>query len=260
MLPLLSVAAALAYVALLAAFVVWYPALKLVWLFVLPLVLLVPGRSFSSYLIDFFPAALVAAVSVAGVPRSEVLDAGSGVRRWVARSAVAVPLVASAAVCAVAFTSAPLDLSVIAIHTSQATLRLDSVTVTVHNSTGQELTPHFLVDTGNQHPMGFWSQVTPGGQLDARGGCNGHRSPPPRRIHLVAAARLALAGRGLHDLAERAQHLAVASLVARASGVRRTSPEGPDRSPIWHPPAPAPGVGNLRILPANGGKLSASRR
>jgi hypothetical protein len=166
----LSVAAALAYVALLAAFVVWYPALKLVWLFVLPLVLLVPGRSFSSYLIDFFPAALVAAVSVAGVPRSEVLDAGSGVRRWVARSAVAVPLLASAAVCAVAFTSAPLDLSIIAIHTSQATLRLDSVTVTVHNSTGQELTPRFLVDTGNQHPMGFWSQVTPGGQLELAAG------------------------------------------------------------------------------------------
>ena len=169
-LPLLSVAAALAYVALLAAFVVWYPALKLVWLFVLPLVLLVPGRSFSSYLIDFFPAALVAAVSVVGVPRSEVLDAGSAVRRWVARSAVFVPLLASAAVCVVAFTSAPLDLSVVAIHTSQATLRLDSVTITVHNSTGHQVTPHFLVDTGEQHPMGFWTQVTPGGQLELAAG------------------------------------------------------------------------------------------
>jgi uncharacterized membrane protein len=165
-LPLLSVAAALAYVALLAAFVVWYPALKLVWLFVLPLVLLVPGRSFSSYLIDFFPAALVAAVSVLGVPRSKVLDTGSTVRRWVARSAVVVPVLGAAAVCVVAFTSAPLDISVVAVHTSQATLRLDSVTVTVHNSTGQQVIPHFLVDTGDQHPMGFWSQVTPGGQLE----------------------------------------------------------------------------------------------
>ncbi len=169
-LPLLSVAAALAYVALLAAFVVWYPALKLVWLFVLPLVLLVPGRSFSSYLIDFFPAALVAAVSVVGVPRSEVLDAGSAARRWVARSAVGVPLLASAVVCVIAFTSAPLDLSVVAIHTSQATLRLDSVTVTVHNTTGHQVTPHFLVDTGEQHPMGFWTQVTPGGQLELAAG------------------------------------------------------------------------------------------
>jgi uncharacterized membrane protein len=169
-LPLLSVAAALAYVALLAAFVVWYPALKLVWLFVLPLVLLVPGRSFSSYLIDFFPAALVAAVSVVGVPRSGVLDAGSAARRWVARSAVGVPLLASAVVCVIAFTSAPLDLSVVAIHTSQATLRLDSVTVTVHNTTGHQVTPHFLVDTGEQHPMGFWTQVTPGGQLELAAG------------------------------------------------------------------------------------------
>ena len=88
-LPLLSVAAALAYVALLAAFVVWYPAMKVVWLFVLPVVLLVPGRSFSGYLIDFFPAALVAAVTVAHVPRTARVDAGSAARRWVARSAVA---------------------------------------------------------------------------------------------------------------------------------------------------------------------------
>lgn len=169
-LPLLSVAAALAYVVLLAAFVIWYPALKLVWLFALPLVLLVPGRSFSSYLIDFFPAAVVAAVSVAAVPRSEALDVGSTRRRWVVRSAVVVSVLATAAVCAIAFTSAPLDLSVVAVHTSQATLRLDSVTVTVHNTTGQEITPHFLVDLGNQHPVGFWTQVTPGGQVQLAAG------------------------------------------------------------------------------------------
>ena len=169
-LPLLSVAAALAYVALLAAFVVWYRAMKIVWLFLLPLVLLVPGRSFSSYLIDFFPAALVAAVSVVSVPRSNVVDTGSPMRRWVARCAVAVPVLASAAVCVVAFTSAPLDLSVVTIRTSQATLRLDSVTVTVHNSSGQRMAPHFLVDLGNEHPSGFWAQVVPGGQLELDAG------------------------------------------------------------------------------------------
>jgi hypothetical protein len=59
---------------------------------------------------------------------------------------------------------------VVAIHTSQATLRLDSVTVTVHNTTGHQVTPHFLVDTGEQHPMGFWTQVTPGGQLELAAG------------------------------------------------------------------------------------------
>lgn len=169
-LPLLSVAAALAYVALVAAFIVWYPAMKVVWLFVLPLVLLVPGRSFSSYLIDFFPAALVAAVSVVAIPRAVGLDAGTPMRQWVGRAAVAVPVVASAAVCAVAFTSAPLNLAVVAVRTSQATLRLDAVTVTVHNSTGHQIEPHFLVDLGDQHPSGFWTQVTPGGQLELNAG------------------------------------------------------------------------------------------
>lgn len=164
-LPLLSVAAALAYVALAAAFVVWYPAMKVVWLFVLPLVLLVPGRSFSGYLIDFFPAALVAAVTVVGVPRAVGADARPPAHRWVARSAVGVPALASAAVCVVAFTSAPLDLSVVAVRTSQATLRLDAVTVTVHNLTGHRVTPHFLVALDSTHPSGFWAPASPGGQL-----------------------------------------------------------------------------------------------
>ncbi len=164
-LPLLSVAAALAYLALLAAFVVWYPAMKVVWLFVLPVVLLVPGRSFSSYLIDFFPAALVAAVTVVGVPRADRVDAGPPARRWVARSAVGVPALASAAVCVLAFTSAPLDLSVVAVRTSQATLRLDAVTVTVHNLTGSRVIPHFLVAIDSTHPSGFWTPVSPQGQL-----------------------------------------------------------------------------------------------
>ncbi|HEY6428385.1 MAG TPA: hypothetical protein VIX84_14270, partial [Acidimicrobiales bacterium] len=169
-LPLLSVAAALAYVAFLAAFVVWYPAMKVVWLFLLPLVLLVPGRSFSSYLIDFFPAALAAATSVVAVPRTARVDAGAPARRWVARSAVGVPVLASAAVCAVAFTSAPLDLSVVAVRTSQATLRLDAVTVTVHNLTGQRLTPHFLVAIDSDHPSGFWTPVNPQGELALEAG------------------------------------------------------------------------------------------
>ncbi len=171
-LPLLSVAAALAYIALLAAFVVWYPAMKVVWLFVLPLVLLVPGRSFSGYLIDFFPAALVAAVSVVRVPQAARADAERPARRWVARSAVGVPALASAAFCVLAFTSAPLDLSVVAVRTSQATLRLDAVTVTVHNLTGNRVTPHFMVAIDSTHPSGFWTPVRPGGQLALAAGAS----------------------------------------------------------------------------------------
>ena len=164
-LPLLSVAALLAYLALIAAFVVSYPAMKVVWLFVLPIVLLVPGRSFSSYLIDFFPAALLAAVTVARVPRAAPVAADPRARRWVARSAVGVPALASAAVCVLAFTSAPLDLSVVAVGTSQTTLRLDSVTVTVHNLHADRVTPHFMVAIDSSHPSGFWTPVSPQGQL-----------------------------------------------------------------------------------------------
>jgi uncharacterized membrane protein len=172
-LPLLSVAGALAYVALLAAFVVWYPAMKVVWLFVLPVVLFVPGRSFSGYLIDFFPAALVAAWSVAGVPRAARVDAGPTARRCAAGLAVSAPALASVAVCVLAFTSAPLDLSVVAVRTSQATLRLDAVTVTVHNLTGHRVTPHFLVAIDSTHPSGFWVPASPRGQLVLGAGATG---------------------------------------------------------------------------------------
>jgi uncharacterized membrane protein len=161
--PLLSVAAALAYLTLLAAFVVWYPAMKIVWLLVLPIVLLVPARSFSSYLVDLFPAAVVAVVTVRrveavdGATSAARLDTGSPARRWSVRAAVGIPALASAVVCALAFTSAPLDVYVVGVRTSQATLRLNAVTVTVHNSSGQSVTPLFMVVLDSSHPSGFWT-------------------------------------------------------------------------------------------------------
>jgi uncharacterized membrane protein len=161
--PLLSVAAALAYLTLLAAFVVWYPAMKIVWLLVLPIVLLVPARSFSSYLVDLFPAAVVAVVTVRrveavdGATAAARLDTGSPARRWSVRAAVGIPALASAVVCALAFTSAPLDVYVVGVRTSQATLRLNAVTVTVHNSSGQSVTPLFMVVLDSSHPSGFWT-------------------------------------------------------------------------------------------------------
>jgi hypothetical protein len=170
-LPLLSVAGALAYLALLAAFVVWYRAMKVVWLMVLPMVLLVPGRSFSNYLIDLFPAALVAAVTVRKVGGAEetagvvCLDTGTPIRRWSVRAAVAIPALASAAVAALAFSSAPLDLYVVGVRTSQATLRLDAVTLTVHNASGQRVTPRFMVVLDSSHPSGFWTPAHHNGPL-----------------------------------------------------------------------------------------------
>lgn len=156
-LTLLSVAGVLAYAALLAAFILWYPRLKGAWLFLLPVVLFVPARSFSDYLIDFFPAALVAILTVATVPvRAET----RAVRRWPVRTVVGLPVAAAMAVCAVAFTSAPLQLTVATFRTSDAAQRLDSVTVTVRNLTGGTVRPHFMVALGSNHPTGFWMPAT----------------------------------------------------------------------------------------------------
>jgi hypothetical protein len=153
-LTLLSVAGFLVLAALWVAFVWWYPRLKRIWLLALPLALLVPPRSLSSYLVDFIPAALVAALTVS--PVSTGAPAPRATRWWPGLLAVTSPLLAAGVVGAIAFTSAPLQLEVRAIHTSDHTQELDSVTVTVHNLTGHSVRPHFMVSLDSNHPEGFW--------------------------------------------------------------------------------------------------------
>jgi uncharacterized membrane protein len=155
-LSLLSLAGAFVYLALLVAYVLWFPVLKRSWLFLLPIVLFVPPRSLSSYLIDFFPVAIVGALTVAA-PAAMQREAHSPARNWRAGLAVAAPLAVATAIGAVAFTSAPLDLAVTGFRTSNATQELDSVTVFVRNSTGHAVTPHFMVSIGASHPNGFWT-------------------------------------------------------------------------------------------------------
>ena len=76
-LPLLTVASgALVLLTLLLAFVVWYPAMKRIWMLVLPVIFFVAPRSLSTYLLDLLPAALVAAVSVAPARRRDRQPAG----------------------------------------------------------------------------------------------------------------------------------------------------------------------------------------
>ncbi len=64
---MLSVAGGLALVTVVTAFALWYPHLKRIWLLLLPIPLFFSPRSLSSYLVDLFPAAVVAALSVHGV-------------------------------------------------------------------------------------------------------------------------------------------------------------------------------------------------
>ena len=177
-LTLLTVAGALVFVALVAAFLLWYPRLKPVWLFLVPAVLFFPARSLSSYLVDLFPAALVAALTVAaarvpalpavrsapsanGVPADTPPPAPTARGRWAPRAVVAVPLLAALALTVAAFASPPLQLSVDGFRTADGTQQLTAVRVTVRNLTDRAITPHFAVDLGSSHPSGFWTP--PGG-------------------------------------------------------------------------------------------------
>jgi uncharacterized membrane protein len=154
-LPMLSVAAALVYLALLGALVAWYPGMKRIWLLVLPLVFFVAPRSLLSYLLDLLPAAIVAAVTVATAPRPALVPAGG---RWKVPLGLAalVPAAAAVVVAVLAFSSPPLRLDVRSFASSHAATSLDAVTVDVHNATDQSVVPHFMVTIGSAHPDGFW--------------------------------------------------------------------------------------------------------
>jgi hypothetical protein len=156
----LSLAGALVYVALLLALVFWYPVLKRSWLFLLPVVLMIPSRSFSSYLIGFVPIALVAAITAN--PARAIGDAMDLDRlrerssRWIGPVLVALPLAIAALLVVLAFSSAPLEVAVERFSTSGHSTVLRSVTVKLTNTTGQSLVPEVLVDLRSPHPNGFW--------------------------------------------------------------------------------------------------------
>ncbi len=166
--PLLGLAGLLVLVALLAGLVVWYPVMKRIWMLLLPLAFFVAPRSLSSYLLDLFPAAIVAASTVAAVTAPTPAgraggEVGTGTGRAAGRSVLhpwglvaAVPALAAVIVAVLAFGAPPLDMAVRSVAASDKATSLDAVTLTVHNTTGTAVTPHFMVAVGSQHPDGFW--------------------------------------------------------------------------------------------------------
>jgi hypothetical protein len=156
----LSLAGALAMVAVVAAFVAWYPQLKRIW----PLLLTAPfffsPRSLSSYLVDLIPIVIVAALSVDSVPQAVRSDDPGARDAWLRPSVLVVAIsgVGMTIASSVAFIGPPLQLSVRGIVTSQAGTELDAVTVSVVNQTPETLVPRFLVDTATgQNYDGFWT-------------------------------------------------------------------------------------------------------
>ena len=155
-LTMLSVAGGLAFVTILAAFVVWYGQLKRVWLLLLPIPLFFSPRSLSSYLIDLFPAAVIAVVCV----RSAPTEMPARVEKWSRRRpwpvlVVGVPLIGVVVASTLAFVGSPLELSVRAMSLSHAGRVVDAITISVRNRSDSALTPHFMVNTGD-NPHGFW--------------------------------------------------------------------------------------------------------
>ncbi len=140
---------------LLAAYIAWYRQLKRIWLLLVPIPFFFSPRSFTGYLIDFFPAALVAILTVAPAP------AALGERRWGRLSPAHFAFGALGALSAVlttlALTSAPLTLSYDSAAIGPLEQHMFAVTVTATNNTGSTLTPHFMVDVGAAHPTGFWT-------------------------------------------------------------------------------------------------------
>ena len=149
----LELAGGLLLLALMAATVTWYPRMKQTWLFALPIALFVPSRSFSSYLVDFVPAAFVALIST---------QREGGVRTRRVRSALlrggalALPVAASVVMMVLAFTSVPLSISVDHYSAHDHNQYMGPITLTLTNHTSSAITPHVMVVIGSGHPVGFW--------------------------------------------------------------------------------------------------------
>jgi uncharacterized membrane protein len=154
-LTLFTAASALAYLALLVGFVAWYSRLKRVWLFLFPAFFFFSPRSFTGYLVDLFPVALIAVLSVEAAPAAERRVTWG--RFNVSQLAVGALGVATIVTAAVSFTSAPLALYVSGTSIGFDQQHLESVTVAVANRTANPVTPHFMVDVGGTHPAGFWT-------------------------------------------------------------------------------------------------------
>lgn len=158
-LGLLTAASALALLTVLVAFVAWYDRLKRIWVLILPAAFFLSPRSFSSYLIDLFPVAVVAVVTVAPAPVPAPGRAGR--LRWgrvdPLRLGAAVLALATVAVTAASFVGAPLGITYRSSSIAHSQQRLYSLTVDVTNRTGGTVTPRFMVDVGAPHPSGFWT-------------------------------------------------------------------------------------------------------
>jgi len=148
----LAIAGFLAELALLACFVLYYRRLKHLWLFLLPLVLTIPARSLSEYLLDFLPAALVAAVTVRPTSYVPFAAIRSSWRRLVPIAAG----VGTVGFAIAAFMSPVLTITVDSFSTAHQFRYFTSMTVTLHNNTAAPVRASIATLENDTHPTGFW--------------------------------------------------------------------------------------------------------
>ncbi len=146
---------------LVVAYLRWPDRLERTWLFVLPLVLFVPSRSLSTYLVDFTPAAVAGVLSGGPTPR------GPRLARRVARPALAVGALGAAAFVVVAFTASPLSVRVDRVVAIDHAQFLGPVTLTLVNDGTSALHVHVIAEVGAGHPVGFWRPRSGNGVVGA---------------------------------------------------------------------------------------------
>ncbi len=170
----LQATGALLMVALLAAFVEWYPELKRTWLFALPIVLFVPSRSFSSYLVDFIPAAFVAVLTTSRPPDARVPHA----RPLLRRGAVVVPACLAVVTTVLAFTGPPLTIKIDHYGATNHSQFMAPMVLTLTNNTSSPIEPHIMVVVGSGHPVGFWTTASSPFVVPARSSVTTTFTPP----------------------------------------------------------------------------------
>ena len=148
----LSVAGVLAEVVLLAAFVCWYRTMKRAWLFVLPLVLFVPGRSLASYLVDFLPIAIVAAVTLRPATDTPVVSLAPRI----GQVALGIPALGMAIMVLLAFARPLVSMNIVWAASADQGQEMIAIRVALTNDTNTTITPHLMVNTNTAHPNGFW--------------------------------------------------------------------------------------------------------
>jgi uncharacterized membrane protein len=163
-----TVAATLVMVALLVTEAASWPALRSSFVLLSSLVLFFATRSLGSYLVELFPAALAAAVTVKPITSvsrqrrfetspfpaagNQASSAPEQVPRsraaWRYAAVAACSALAAAGVAGALFSPSPLAMRIVGVHTTGQLSTVDWVAVHVLNRSGGPARPHFSVELG----------------------------------------------------------------------------------------------------------------